>query len=379
MKGFLASYGLELMLLTAISLILWAGFRSEKRLVKHLLFNLSAIFIVLFVFELYLTIGNRPQTKIEYKDRYYIPNSELGYGVSDSSFSVRATKRWIKSGKEVYDAYYSFAEGRRVTPDSDPASQQYSIFLGGSFTFGEGLNDSETLPYHYNQLHKQKRNIRNYGFNGYGTHQVYTIAKNFIVTDSALQRAENVEVYYWFIDPHILRANGYSPWDQKSARYVLENGAIKHTGTFKEAKGNRSYITNVFNLIWANSGIFNRIKNRVATGKDETDLVLRLIKETHRLFKEKGFEFTVLVQDTSRSDPLFDKYFKNMREKIVQYLEEQNIQFIRVDEAVFHGNQTDNHLIIPGDGHPTSEFNKRLADFVRKKSNSQKKIPHSNQ
>ncbi len=368
MKLFLAVFGFELALLMTIAFIIWFGLRAKKKLRKHLFFNLSAIFIALLLFEFFLTIGNRPKSELTYSNTYYTHDQELGYGVVDNSFSVQATKRWKKSGKEIYDATYSFADGRRVTPGSDSSSKKYSVFLGGSFTFGEGINDTETLPYYYNQLYSQKRNIRNYGFHGYGTHQVYTIAKKYLVTDSALHTAENVEIFYWFIDPHILRANGYSQWDQNSAKFMVENGRIKHTGTFQESKNTRFLVSKILSFIWTNSGVFNRIKNRVASRKDEIDLVLRLIKETHLLFKEKGFEFTVLVQNTSGSDPLFGKYFKNIQENIIQYLEEQSIQFIHVDEAVLHGNQTDNHLFIPGDGHPTGEFNRHLANILCKQN-----------
>ncbi|MCE7993715.1 MAG: hypothetical protein HEP71_17145 [Roseivirga sp.] len=363
MRDFLAIYGLELMLLICSVFIIWVGLRSKKSLIKHLFFNISAIFIVLFILELYLTIDNIPQSKIEYQEPYYTTNPELGYGVSDSSFSARATKSWIKSGEEIYDAYYSFADGRRVTPGSDTTSQRYSIFLGGSFTFGEGINDTETLPYYYNQLYSQKRNIRNYGFHGYGTHQVYTIAKNHLATDSALHASENVEIFYWFIDPHILRANGYSPWDQKSIRYIVENGKLKHTGTFDEQKNTHSLVMKYWKFVWTNSGIFTRIKPRVASRQKELELILRLIKETDQLLREQGFEFTVLVQNTTGSDTLFAKHYKDVRKRVLLYLEEQGIQFIYVNEALLKDRQ-DVGLFIPGDGHPTDEFNKRLADLI---------------
>ncbi len=366
MKDFLASYGLELILLICIVCALWVGVRSKRGFVKHVLFNLSAIFIALCIFELVLTIGSRPQSKLDYSAPYYTTNAELGYGVGHTPFSINATKRWVPSGKEIYSANYSFADGRRVTPDSDSTNQQYIIFLGGSFTFGEGLNDSETLPYYYNQLYTQKRNIRNYGFHGYGTHQVYTIAKNHLANDTSLKAAENVEIFYWFIDPHILRANGYSPWDQDSPKYIVENGILKNSGTFREVKESHVFVERLFDFIWTNSGIFNRIRARLATRNQEVELFFRLIKETDLLFKEQGFEFTVLVQNTSGSDPLLGRHFKDLRERVVLYLEEQGIQFISVNETILKDRNDTNLLNIPGDGHPTGEFNGRLAEYLWK-------------
>lgn len=370
MKDFIASYGLELILLICMVTLIWIGLNARKSLLKHLLFNTSAILIVFLFYEFIVTLQSIPQSTLSYSSPYYIHHPALGYGVADSSFSIQATKRWKHSEKEIYDVIYSFADGKRVTPDSDATSQQYSIFLGGSFAFGEGINDTETLPYYYNQLASPKRNIKNHGFHGYGTHQVYTMAKNQIANDTVLQAAENVEIFYWFIDPHILRANGYSPWDQKSARYIVENGDLKHTGTFKQAKDARPLVVKFLSFIWTNSGIFSRIKPRLATGKKGIGLVLRLIKEMDLLFKTQGFEFTVLVQNTSGSDPLFGRHYEEVRESVIIYLEEQGIPFIRVNEAVLKGKNDTDLLNIPGDGHPTGEFNKRLAASLWKKSNS---------
>ncbi|MFY0594212.1 hypothetical protein [Roseivirga sp.] len=366
MKDFLILYALEIILLCLIVILLLIGIKSKSGFAKHLLFNLSAIFIAVFIFELTLTIRNKPQSYIDYSNRYYTANPELGYGVSDSSFSIRATKRWIKSDKEIYSANYSFANGRRVTPGSDTTSQQYSIFLGGSFTFGEGLNDTETLPYYYNQLYPQKRNIINYGFHGYGTHQVYTIVKNQIANDTTLEKAENVDVYYWFIDPHILRANGYSSWDQNSPKYIMENGILKTSGSFKRAKESRVLVEKLFDFVWTNSNIYQRIKSRLSTRKEEVSLFLTLVKETDLILKEKGFRFTVLIHNQQKQDPLFGKHYTEITEKIVSYLKEQDIPFIVIDKSVSKGKNITDLLFIPGDGHPTGEFNKRLAEYLWK-------------
>lgn len=190
MRFLLTFYGLEIILFFVIGLIVLVGIKAKIPFYRHLFFNTAAIFTALLIFELILTTRNKPQSKIDYSDQYYTTNAELGYGVKNTPFSMNATKSWISSGEEIYDVTYSFADGRRVTPDSDPTSQQYSLFLGGSFTFGEGINDTETLPYYYNQHYSQKRKIRNYGFHGYGTHQVYTNAKNQIANDTALLAAE---------------------------------------------------------------------------------------------------------------------------------------------------------------------------------------------
>ena len=59
-----------------------------------------------------------------------------------------------------------------VTPKMNNLTKQKSLnFFGGSFAFGFGLNDNETMPY---LLQKYLKNwkIENYGINGYGVHQM---------------------------------------------------------------------------------------------------------------------------------------------------------------------------------------------------------------
>ena len=203
---------------------------------------------------------------------------------------------------------------------------------------------------------------------------MYTIVKNQIANDTVLKKAENVNVFYWFIDPHIFRANGYSKWDQKSPKYIVENGILKNSGTFKEATESRVFVEKFFDFTWSNSAIYQRIQPRLATGKEEVNLFLTLIKETDRILKKQGFKFTVLIHHMPQSDLLFGSHYRDVKEKIKLQLDE-DIEVVFINELESNDENGTDMLFIPGDGHPTGEFNKRLATFLWKRSNSQSKIP----
>jgi hypothetical protein len=58
-------------------------------------------------------------------------------------------------GEVIFDVQYSFDDlYRRIVP-WQPANDvdKFIVFFGGSQTFGEGLNDEETIPRWYSRLH----------------------------------------------------------------------------------------------------------------------------------------------------------------------------------------------------------------------------------
>lgn len=364
MKTFLSLFGLELVLIFITTTIIWYGVNVKKKIFKHFAFNFSAILIAILIYEVVLTINTKSSDPIHYSSPYYIHKPELGYGVPDSTFNIRATKQRKTSGDTIYDVTYSLSSGRRVTPNSNNFSTKYKLFLGGSFTFGEGLNDSETLPFYFNKSASDSFNIRNYGFHGYGTHQVHTIVKNQILKDTSFINSEGVDVYYWFINAHIFRANGYSAWDEDGPYYTLNNGMLRHSGSFREK--HNSIFKKLSNIIWRRSAIYNSVlRSRLATGDGEVALFLALVKDTHQMLKESGFNFTVLLQDRNNSGGLFSNHQAGVMNKIRLYFDSHHINYINVNDAFQKDFSTTDSLIIADDGHPSKAFNKILGSYLR--------------
>ena len=97
------------------------------------------------------------------------PDALLGYK-PPSQTQVTSTKRRKWNGALMYDVVYSMdAYSRRTTPvaDLDRASRGSILYFGCSFTFGEGVNDGETMPADVSRLVPEYRPY-NYGFRGYG-------------------------------------------------------------------------------------------------------------------------------------------------------------------------------------------------------------------
>jgi len=79
---------------------------------------------------------------------------------------VKSKNSLTYPGALVYEATYNFDEnGIRYTPSNNIIGKKYSLFFGDSQTFGEGLNDDETLPFLF-QKHSGNFNSFNFGFPG---------------------------------------------------------------------------------------------------------------------------------------------------------------------------------------------------------------------
>ncbi len=361
MKMIVAAYGLEIILIIGGSALMWLGIKLKTSALKHICFNVSTICLVLGVLEFTLTLKARPDSDLSFTPQYYEHHSQLGYRAKEGDFSVEARKRWIESGDNIYSVRYGFRNGRRSTHNSNLQSSNYTLFLGGSFVFGEGVNDDQTLPYFYNQHLTEKRNIRNYGLSGYGTHQVYTIAKHQIAQDLALTDAQDVDVFYWFIIPHIWRTNGLSIWDRDGPHYQLNNNQVEHLGSFRQTQRRLPLILRGWHFIWRHSafsksyiwGIFS-IRDR------KTDLTIALIKQTHEILEDRGFKFTVLLQSAYKPAARFNSQQQAAIEKIKNGLKASGIPFVDVNDVFMQSNLDINMLKIKGDGHPRADFHRYL-------------------
>jgi hypothetical protein len=83
----------------------------------------------------------------------------------------------------IFDVVYTIdANGLRKSPPYEPGKDPGSIlFFGDSFTFGEGVKDEETLPYLTGVKARGNYHIYNFGFRGYGTHQMLSAIEHGMV------------------------------------------------------------------------------------------------------------------------------------------------------------------------------------------------------
>jgi hypothetical protein len=159
-----------------------------------------------------------------------------------------------------------------------------ALFFGGSFTFGEGLNDKETLPFFFSAVAPEYESY-NYGFSGYGPQQMCELLRDSSFLHQIVQR-KGVLVYV-FVDDHVRRAIGslvtFNGWCRKCPNFVLqENGSVKREGNFSSGRP----VTSVLYRLLGISNILrvSHFELPPVITADHMELAEALIAESRRRF-----------------------------------------------------------------------------------------------
>jgi len=270
---------------------------------------------------------------------YFRRDRELGYAALPDRM-VRA--RRIDGGKVIYDAIYRTGpDGLRVVPGGGNFGE--FVFFGCSFTVGDGVEDEETLPAAFVAALGGRVGARNFGFHGYGPHQMVRLLETRRV--ASLPRRPVLGAFYQSLPNHAGRAGGRSPWDTGGPRYVLDDRApsrISYAGpfhTFWLAEALRA--TNKVPPI-------RKLRERIffANPSDATEYELhaRLTLRAATLVREQlGASLSVVHWDDGSAQD----------ERFVARLQDAGLDLVRVSSIIPRIRWPE--LSIPNDGHPTPE------------------------
>lgn len=197
-------------------------------------FNVGFLFLLLGIAEVYSWGSTNaiwgPSTHIEYSDRYYTEHDVLGYGPLPGQ---KVTATMTHRAGILYQVTYTIdGAGLRISPSYGTERSRCAIFFGGSFTFGEGVNDEEAMPY----LVGENSDLRsyNFGFHGYGPHQMLAALQEGIVQET-IEGCEPAAIVYQAIFDHVLRAAGKRSWGRAGPRYaLLPDGNVVRNGRFAD-------------------------------------------------------------------------------------------------------------------------------------------------
>ena len=170
-------------------LFLIASITEKKQVLKVVLFNISAIILILGLFEFYfwrvtvnkLTHTQTPDSTYRIEGKKY-DNTEddiLGYGLKKNT-TRRVTSYY--NDEVVFDVTYTIDKnGLRISPLPHNSNAPAILFFGGSFTYGEGVNDDETAPYLTGILTDRNYAIYNFGIHGHGPQHMLAEIEHGIV------------------------------------------------------------------------------------------------------------------------------------------------------------------------------------------------------
>ena len=276
-----------------------------------------------------------------YEKDYFAPDPVLGYGPNPNG-KMRVASRREKGDEVIYDVLYSIDEkGRRFTPDRGDKADAAILLFGCSFTFGEGLNDRETFAWRLGEMLGEKFQVFNYGFHGYGAHQMLALAESGRL-DALGQRYKQIYALYLTIRGHELRCVGLSPWDQSGPRYILENGAIKHDGKFSGGA--------TADALFPRFRAYEQIKQKlIAAFAMHTHVAIIAQSMRELAARYNAHALTVIWPDFTRIEPM---------------LRDRGVRILPLADALPDYASERAKYAIKGDGHPNALANTRIAEAL---------------
>jgi hypothetical protein len=270
-------------------------------------------------------------------------------------------------GKLIYDVSYGIADsGFRITPgkmNHGGNAPKTVLFLGGSFIYGEGVNDAETIPAYFQAAMFNQVAGVNCALHGWGPHQMLRILEKDLATQH-LKDTTPLAVVYLALASHVDRATGDTPWDLTGPKYELthtESGGthLKYMGPFNSPQ-------KIAMLNWLSKSalinfLYAKFKTLQMQYRSDADYLLyaNIVRQSARLVKEKyNAPFVVFIWP----DGPFSQ------NAVAQSLLQQGLIVYDLGEAL-NGSKWDQY-IIKGDGHPTAIANKEIGIFIASKLKS---------
>ena len=278
-----------------------------------------------------------------------IPN--FGYRISPG---IHTSSKLTTSGEIIYDVAYT------IGPDGyrkDIASESYDAFIyGGSYVFGEGLNDNETLSYF---LHKNHGiSSKNLGIHGYGLHQaLYNIQEG--LTSFKTGSVNILVTAPW----HSLRSSCKKPYSDGTPRYIFHSGSLKHKGVciYNDPDSLWAKIISKSNIMQLIKRVTSNHENTITDG--DMKLYIEIIKEIKRL-SSKNDTLLVIAYIGAADERLKNTKWTN--ESLIVELADIADNLIDVSLADKRENLDQRFYIHKLDQHPSALANEHRAELLHK-------------
>jgi hypothetical protein len=224
----------------------------------------------------------RGQPRAIETSRFYVPDAHLGYVMAPST---TAHHRRTVGDRLIYDVVYrTDGWGRRDTPVL--AGTERTAFLlcfGDSNMFGEGLAQTETLPYFAAEAGPAYRPY-NYGVSGYGPSNLLALARRGGLRQEVVERAG--DAFFLLIPAHVARVIGSSrvstSWGRRFPYYVQNGrGELVTPGNFVHGR----QFTTLAYFFWTRSNLAEslRVDLPLWYTTDDYRLTARILDESRRL------------------------------------------------------------------------------------------------
>ncbi len=349
-----------LFLMTTVTLFL-LHFNRQSKKTRLIFLRITVVIFVITLLEicalLYyraFILNAKEAPRYNYgRTQYWIVDDELGFKPEPSKL-INARKKY--NDNTIYDTEYSIdSHGLRKTKSAGSAQCSF-LFFGGSTTFGEGLPDNHTLPYQFSKALNYNYNVFNFGFHGYGPHQMLRILQKS--TRDELSDNRISVVFYVLASEDGFSTVGALRKYIGGPKYVIRNGHPAYVGNLNSMDGAlnswadfvRSSLT-----VLRSSQLFNLLYGypEITSTDYINDLVLlvsSIFSESHLVVKVKYNARFVIIHWSDTS------YFSK---EIISVLKDKDV--IMIDKAELLQQSWSSDYLINNDKYPGVKANKEMS------------------
>ncbi len=358
-------------------LFLHLSLKFRKDFYKIICFNIFLLVLFFGVFELVLSNLSSniksPQIskEVEFVSQF---NKEIAYrhdvlGYAPTPNNIVTHKEKYSNGESLEVVYTTNKDGLRTTMPNGKKDGDYKtslIFFGGSFTFGEAVNDNETLPYFVGKKTNWKHKIYNFGFEGYGPHQMLAALEKGIVSNTVSHSPKYI-IYQGIMD-HINRVVRGHSWIKHGPKYILKDGKPTYVGQFDNGSfDNRSSHNNVLVRQLLKSLVIERLVsgiNRKIDSKNDVRLFVSIVEESRNLAKELYPSSDFLVILWGYNEQYYGEYDPDY---VLVELRKKGITVLEVRDIIPSYETKSEDYVVPNNGHPNELAYEEIAQYLTTK------------
>lgn len=349
------------LLVVALGLVLLAWILRQRRPWAFVCVNLAAVVGALTLFEFYLeqqqVEGDGTRLEGSITDGFTHRDDVLGYA---PKANAHVTARKLYGNSPIYDVVYTTnANGLRVTAAPAAVAKKCIVFFGDSITFGEGVGDTRNFPYLVSQKVADRYVTYNFGFSGYGAHQMLAALQSGRVGQT-VQCTPKYFIYLGIPD-HAARAAGLDPWDAHGPRFRLQpDGTVVQQGHFDDPDPR----TGGWLAAWAGKALASSVIWQKFFGRpyriDAQDIALLdgIVRQSARVAQERfpGSVFDMVLWNGGNDDEV---------RRIEQGLAGSDVRVSHMTDAVpdFY-DQSDRYILSTHDRHPNTTWHRMMADYI---------------
>jgi hypothetical protein len=275
---------------------------------------------------------------------YYVQDPDLGYAPRKNHV-VETRKEF---GNElIYDVKYT-ADSAGVRPTAGNPLGRTWVFMGCSYTFGEGLNDDQTLPSQFSKSMGYRENVVNLAFHGYGAHQMLRRLETNRLPE--VHRPVTA-VFYQAIFYHVRRSAGRAEWDHYGPAYKMDGDSVVYVGPLHS----RAFVllTSFAQRSDMVAYFAKRLYFNVDFSDHDLELYTRIVQQAARIAQRNlGAQFTIIYWDEESPLAL----------RVLARLRQTGIPMLLVSQIIPRNEWS--RAFLPHDHHPNAATNARIAAFL---------------